>query len=163
MSRHRKLTETTAEARTAGLALAARLILGGLFILSGFSKAVYPPEAFAAALEAYKLFPDALMMPIAQIMPWIELLAGVFLVAGCWLRPATWTLVGLLAGFEVVLLSVVGRGIDVPSCGCYGAYGPHFTPHQAVIFDMFLGCMAFLILTEDRHRFTLDAWIEKGQ
>jgi uncharacterized membrane protein YphA (DoxX/SURF4 family) len=143
-------------------AVFSRVFVGALFVVSGFSKASYPPEAFAAALEGYKLFPDSLLMPIATVVPWVELLAGAYLLAGFQIRRMCVTILGLLAVFEGALLSVIMRNIDLGSCGCYGAYGPHFTPPQAATFDFFLILMALYAFVNSRQPYSLDSWIEKG-
>jgi len=142
--------------------IGARAFVGFLFIVSGYSKAAYPPEAFAASLEGYRLFPDAWLMPIAMVVPWVELLSGAYLLAGFNIRRVAGVLLGLLSVFELTLMSVIARNIDLANCGCYGAYGPHFTPRQATVFDLALIVMAFYVYLYPRQPFSLDAWIEKG-
>ena len=148
--------------RTDWGALGARAFVGFLFIVSGYSKAAYPPEAFAAALEGYRLFPDAWLMPMAMVVPWVELLAGAYLLMGFNIRRMALLLLAMLGVFELVLMSVIARNIDLASCGCYGAYGPHFTPRQAIVFDLALIVMTIYVLIKSRQPFSLDAWIEKG-
>lgn len=143
-------------------AVFARVFVGALFILSGFSKAAYPPEAFAASLEGYKLFPDWSMMPIAQTMPWIELFLGSWLLTGWSIKRVSLALTVLLGMFEAVLMAVITRNIDLANCGCYGAYGPHFTPTQASLFDAALIVMTLWTFANPKQPFSLDAWIDKG-
>lgn len=156
------IRKETQEPATDWVAIAARAILGFLFIVSGFSKAIYPPEAFAAALEGYRLFPDAWLMPIAQVLPWVELLTGAALLSGYLIRRCALVLGGMLLVFEAALLSVLARNIDLAACGCYGAYGPHFTPKQATAFDLMLLVLVFMAYRSSRQPYSLDAWIEKG-
>lgn len=140
-------------------ALAARLLLGGLFMVAGYSKASFPPEAFAASLEAYQLFPEPLLMPIAMVLPWVELLLGAFLVCGYFTRPAAAGLGALLGGFLLSLLSVIVRGLQLDSCGCYGAWGPQLTPHQAFAFDCVLAGLAVMLYLRRDDALSLDRWI----
>jgi uncharacterized membrane protein YphA (DoxX/SURF4 family) len=141
--------------------LLTRVFIGSLFIVSGFSKAAYPPEAFAAALEGYQLFPDSLLMPIALVVPWVELFTGAFLLCGYFTRTSLKMVAALVAVFLVSLGSVIVRRIDLESCGCYGAYGPHLTPGQAFIFDIFLITMVVVLLVRREYPLSLDRWIEK--
>src|SRR5258708_28943132 len=58
-------------------ALGCRLLIGGIFIYSGFENASAPAEEFAAVIQAYYILPPDWTLPFAQIAPWIELILGV--------------------------------------------------------------------------------------
>jgi len=103
------------------LGIAARLILGGVFVYSGWLKAVAPAEEFAYAIETYKIVPAALTMFIAVTVPWLELYLGVFLVTGVFTGYSAFCLGALLIGFEGLLLQAIIRKLPVTSCGCFGA------------------------------------------
>ena len=49
------------------LGIAARLVLGGVFVYSGWLKAVAPAEEFAYAIETYKVVPPGSRWP----RPWL--------------------------------------------------------------------------------------------
>ena len=103
------------------LGIAARLILGGVFVYSGWVKAVAPAEEFAYAIETYKVVPAALTMFIAVTVPWLEIYLGVFLVTGVFTGYSAFCLGALLLGFEGLLLQAIIRKLPVTSCGCFGA------------------------------------------
>ena len=137
-----------------------RLLIGALFIIAGFSKALYPPEAFAAALEAYRLFPDAALMPVALVLPWAELILGAFFLCGYFTRESAAGLALMIVGYLGSLGSVITRRVNLYTCGCYGKWGPKFTPGQAFMFDLLLLTGVLLLAWKPKTPFSLDAWIE---
>src|SRR5258708_930751 len=64
------------------VALLARVLVGGVLIYSGFSKAIAPSAEFAAALAAYRVLPTGVIPMMAQIWPWLELLVGTYVFFG---------------------------------------------------------------------------------
>lgn len=82
------------------------------------------PDAFAAALAAYRLVPQALVPPAARTLPVFELLVGAAI-----LLPATRTL-ALAALAALVLLYAFAIGINLArgrrdiDCGCGGESHP---------------------------------------
>ena len=63
------------------LALAARLILGAVFIYASLDKIAHP-AAFAKDVYNYQILPDALISLTAIGLPWLELIIGAFLLIG---------------------------------------------------------------------------------
>jgi uncharacterized membrane protein YkgB len=97
---------------------ACRLFLGGIFVYAGYTK-VENPLQFAAAIEAYKLLPPAIVLWVVKVLPWTEIVLGISLLAGITIR-YTATLAGaLLAFFIAVMLVTYLRGIEA-YCGCFG-------------------------------------------
>jgi len=103
------------------LGVAARLILGGVFVYSGWLKAMAPAEEFAYAIETYRVVPAVLTMFVAVTVPWLEIYLGVFLVTGVFTGYSAFCLGALLVGFEGLLLQAIIRKLPVTSCGCFGA------------------------------------------
>ena len=92
---------------------AARILVGLVFIASGFSKAVAPPQEFAAVMEAYYILSRESLMPLATFLPWAELIIGVFLVAGYLTRFSAACAMVMLAGFFTAILSTQLRGVPL--------------------------------------------------
>jgi putative oxidoreductase len=115
--------------------LALRLLLGAVFVLSGFTKLLAPAEELALTMESYRLVPVSVTLPAARVLPWIELVAAVFLIVDLWRRAAAAVIAAMLALFVAALSSVLVRGIDIGGCGCFGAAGPKLTPGQALMLD----------------------------
>jgi uncharacterized membrane protein YphA (DoxX/SURF4 family) len=97
--------------------LAARLILGGVFIFSSLDKIIHP-AAFAEAVYNYQILPDTLITLTAMILPWLELILGIFLVLGLWLPGAALLINLLLVTFFGALVFNLARGLDI-NCGCF--------------------------------------------
>jgi uncharacterized membrane protein YphA (DoxX/SURF4 family) len=103
------------------LALVARLILGGVFLWAGAQKA-RNPQLFALDLEAYRLLPSALILPIAYYLPWLEIATGLSLFVPGLRRAALGLVITLLLVFTCMLAIAWLRGLSI-NCGCFGASG----------------------------------------
>ena len=99
------------------LFLAARLILGGVFVYASIDKILHP-AAFAEAVFNYQILPDGLINITAIVLPWLELVLGSLLILGFWMPGAVAMSNLLLITFMGVLLFNLARGLDV-SCGCF--------------------------------------------
>lgn len=142
-------------------ALAARLIVGGVFIYSGLHKAIHPAEEFAAVIESYYILTPPNALIAAKLIPWIELIAGAFLAAGYLTRAAAGVCGSLLAGFIWALLSTITRGVPLENCGCFGK-SIHLTPPQAMTMDAALLLLAILAFKHGQRLMSLDNWVEQG-
>ena len=100
----------------------SRIILGGIFLYSGYIK-LQNPLQFAAAITGYQLFPDSVIIPVTYYFPWIEIALGVLLLAGWKLRYFAIGTMGLLSFFIIILTITYARGIHA-DCGCFGPGGP---------------------------------------
>jgi len=105
--------------RNKHLLCAFRLIVGGLFIYAGVIK-IADPLGFARDIQNYRVLPPAACLFIALALPWFEALSGAFLIVGIFKRTSAWLLSFLLAGFIVLVVVTMARGLDV-DCGCFGS------------------------------------------
>jgi uncharacterized membrane protein YphA (DoxX/SURF4 family) len=97
--------------------LAARLILGGVFVFASVDKILHP-AAFAEAVYNYQILPDNLINLTAIVLPWLELVLGSLLIIGVWM-PGTVIISNLLLlTFIGVLVYNTSRGLDI-HCGCF--------------------------------------------
>ncbi|OGR52668.1 MAG: hypothetical protein A2049_05895 [Elusimicrobia bacterium GWA2_62_23] len=103
--------------------LIARLAVGGVFIYSGLIKALAPAEEFAFAIESYKVVGPQLALIAANVVPWVELWAGLLLAAGVFTRLTAGFIALMLVFFELLLGQAWLRGLEITSCGCFGAAG----------------------------------------
>ena len=95
---------------------ALEVVLGGLFFYAGLQKVLHPYE-FAEAVLAYQLLPESLVGVAVAGLPWLEIAAGLCLVAGLKRRSCLLLLTALVAGFLVVILITMARGLSI-DCGC---------------------------------------------
>jgi hypothetical protein len=111
-----------------------RLLIGGIFIISGLGKLLSPYQNFLYVIQAYQLLPSWGEILAAQIFPWIELIVGVFVFLGLW---TPWSLRGALILFGIFVV-VVGqaliRGLPLENCGCFGEW-IHLKPQMVIIMD----------------------------
>jgi uncharacterized membrane protein YphA (DoxX/SURF4 family) len=96
----------------------ARLAIGGMFIYTGFIH-FSEPAAFAKAIDAYRILPNAFLVNLAAAsMPPIEIIAGFLVVSGIFIEGGSLAISGMLLIFAVALLASLIRGLDI-SCGCF--------------------------------------------
>jgi uncharacterized membrane protein YphA (DoxX/SURF4 family) len=93
-----------------------RIIIGGIFLVSGLGKLLSPYQNFLYVIQAYELLPSWAEVLVAQIFPWMELIVGVFVTLGLW---TPWALRGALVLFGIFVV-VVGqaliRNLPLESC-----------------------------------------------
>jgi uncharacterized membrane protein YphA (DoxX/SURF4 family) len=103
------------------LATAARLLLGGVFLVAGALK-IPDPAAAVRAVRAYRLLPEALVGPVAFGLPVVEVAVGLALLLGVFVRTAALASAVLLVVYLVGVGSAWARGLQI-DCGCFGGGG----------------------------------------
>jgi uncharacterized membrane protein YphA (DoxX/SURF4 family) len=108
-------------------AVAARWLLGAVFIYTGLQKVV-DPVAFLKLVRQYDLVQSAFLLnTIAATLPWFEVFCGAFLLAGIAVRGTAAALLGILFPFTAVvwhraLVLQAAQGIPFCAvkfdCGC---------------------------------------------
>jgi uncharacterized membrane protein YphA (DoxX/SURF4 family) len=105
--------------------LVSRLVLGGIFFLSGLTK-LGVPAAFTASINSYAMpLPAALVQLMAVGLPPLEILIGLALLVGVFTRLMAGISAGLMVVFLIAMLQAAARGLD-PNCGCFA--GPTGNP-----------------------------------
>jgi len=97
--------------------LAARMVLGGVFIYGGLAKVASPRE-FAAIVTSYQILPEKMAIYAAFILPLVELILGTLLVIGLGVRRIAVALSLLLVAFvgAAAVRYLQGSG---GACGCF--------------------------------------------
>src|SRR5918911_1128306 len=103
------------------VALAARLVLGGVFVTSGALK-IPDPAATLRAVRAYRLLPEAVVPAFGYGLPFLEVAVGLLLVAGLAVRGAALASAVLLVMFVFGVASAWARGLHL-DCGGFGGGG----------------------------------------
>ncbi len=116
-----------------------RLILGGVFVWAGIIK-ITNPLGFAQDIANYLIFPQSISFFLALFLPWIEVICGVFIITGLFLRSSSFFLSCILAGFLILIIVTLIRGIDV-ECGCFGSLS------RQVDYKLLLTDCAFLFFS----------------
>jgi putative oxidoreductase len=101
------------------LSLAARVVVGIVFVVAGILKVGHPSD-LGATIVAFRLaLPSAFVGFAAIALPLFEIVLGVYLLLGWQLRIVSIAAAVVLLIFIAALASVVVRGIPT-SCGCFG-------------------------------------------
>lgn len=137
------------------LVLAARLLIGGLFIYASIHK-IQDPAAFAASIRNYLIIPPAWSNLVALTLPWIEVAVGVFLILGIQTRPSALLTTGMLAVFLTAIIYAYSIGLDI-DCGCFGSASGSAgrVGVLTILRDVLLFLISFFILLKDRGDFSI--------
>jgi len=113
------------------LTLAARLVVGGLFVVAGALK-LGDPTAFATEIANYRFLP-AVAPWLAVTLPPAQIVVGAALLGAPrkWRRAAALASMGRLVMCLVAIVHVVRAGINV-DCGCFGGNTGPVTAWTAV-------------------------------
>jgi uncharacterized membrane protein YphA (DoxX/SURF4 family) len=105
------------------LTLAGRLILGVVFIFSGFVKSVDPLGSaykFSDYFNAFKLsFLSFLALPLGVVLSAFEVVLGISLLLG-YRRRITFRILFWFMGFFTLLTLILALFNPVTDCGCFG-------------------------------------------
>ncbi len=77
---------------------------------------------FIGVVDTYRSFPQAASPIAAWALTLTELALALWLAAGKALRHGTAALVALHLIYLVWLAIALGRGLELPNCGCFGVY-----------------------------------------
>jgi len=102
-----------------GLAI-GRLLLGGVFLISGFMK-VGDPLSFADRIHSFQILPDWTIHTVALGLPILEIMIGVSIFIARLRGPALMTSFLLLILFSAGFLQGLIRGLEI-NCGCFGGF-----------------------------------------
>jgi len=98
--------------------IACRVILGGLFLIAGLTKA-YDPAGFATEIQNYHLVPWVGGVLLALFLPWVEIFAAGALFLKRFQRGALLLISAMLIVYSAALISAMARGLNI-DCGCFG-------------------------------------------
>ena len=138
-----------------------RLVVGGMFLVSGLAK-IADPVRFLLTLREFQLLPGALESFLAVYLPWLEFILGLCLVLGILHRTASLLIAGLNGAFIVAIGSVMVRGIEV-DCGCFGLLAdvlhlPDLADGKAIIRNLILIGMCLQIFRSDVTMWALEGY-----
>jgi len=117
------------------VALLARAVVGGVWIVAGLLKLPDPAEN-VRAVRAYRLLPEGVVPLVGHGLPVLEILVGVCLLLGLLTRVAAVVSVLLLLAFVIGIGSAWARGLQI-ECGCFGGgAGPTANATAAYPWDI---------------------------
>lgn len=139
-----------------------RVIVGGIFLLFGFVKAIEPLSIFFESIAAYQMVPGILIPPFGVIVLILEIVFGLFLILGLFSRLSNRVILFLLLIFMIAIGQAMIRGLYLPDCGCSGSFirlGE--TPAQVLSRDILFFIGLLYLEGVKKYGYTLDAFLEK--
>ena len=143
--------------------MVSRIVLGTLFLVSGFSKLLLPQEEFIQILRSYQIIPAVFVDPLSVLVPAVEIFTGSCLTIGLFTRLASLAIVLQLFAFVGLMSFVIASGVEIEDCGCFSGLGIHETPGQIMIRDIILLAIAVPVLLAKKHKYALDILFERGK
>jgi uncharacterized membrane protein YphA (DoxX/SURF4 family) len=130
-----------------------RIIVGLVFIFSGFVKGV-DPQGFAYRLEDYFIvfgtnwaIPYALFLTI--VLCTLEFTVGISLLFNLWVKGSSWVLLAFLTFFTILTFFDAMYNL-VPDCGCFGD-AIKLTNLQTFLKNVVLMVLVIPIFTSKKH------------
>lgn len=126
--------------------LAARVLLGGIFVYGSYHKIALPAE-FAKIIYGYQMLPAFSINLIAIVLPFLEFFAGIALISGIYPRSAAMVINAMLLGFILAITVNLIRGVEF-DCGClsFGETVHAGSAAQLLVRDIVLLLLGFYIL-----------------
>jgi uncharacterized membrane protein YphA (DoxX/SURF4 family) len=140
------------------LGLAARLVVGGVWIVAGVLK-LPDPAGSVRAVRAYDLLPEPIVPVIGHLLPVVEVVLGAALVLGLFTRAAALVSAVQLLLFMGAIASAWARGISI-ECGCFGGGGATEGASSSypleIARDVGLLALSVFLVWAPRSRFAVD-------
>jgi len=141
--------------------LAARLVVGGVWIVAGALKLPDPGES-VRAVRAYQLLPESVVPTVGHLLPVLEVVLGVCLVLGLLTRLAASVSVLLFAAFVFGISWAWAQGLQI-ECGCFGGGGTSEGASSEypweIARDVGLAALSAYLLWRPRTRLALDSFL----
>ena len=122
-----------------------RVILGLIFVLAGFAKAL-DARSFLLTVQQLDLFPAPSILPAAIVVIACEICFGLALLVGFQTRISAGLLAALLLSFVAVIsfALVHGKAVD---CGCFGSMASERLGVGVLLRDilMIAGCLWLIV------------------
>ena len=141
------------------LLLSLRLLLGAVFLISGFQKLTSPYQNFAAVISKFEILSTPAVNLMAQSLPWAEFVLGVFLVLGLWTLPSLVGLWAMNTAFIGAIGSALVRKLPIESCGCFGeAVALSLPKILAIDLSLWVFFLVFFLMSRRVDLPGLDRW-----
>lgn len=134
---------------------------GVVFLYASIDK-IQHPAAFAQAIANYRMVPAVLLHPFAWYLPVVEAAVGLALIVGWQRRGAALLAVLMTAMFIAAITTALVRGLDI-SCGCFDTSEGGKVGLDLLLRDIALLVAAAVPLVMRRDRWSLNAWLGRGQ
>jgi uncharacterized membrane protein YphA (DoxX/SURF4 family) len=143
------------------LGLAARLLVGGVWVVAGALK-LPDPAAGVRAVRAYDLLPESVVPTVGHLLPVLEVVVGLALIVGLLTRWSAAASAVLLVAFILGIASAWARGLEI-ECGCFGGGGTRAGASSEypweIARDLGLLAASLWLVVRPQSRWSLDGWL----
>lgn len=144
--------------------LGARLVLAGVLLYAGWSKAT-DLTGSVQTVVAYEVFSYEVARAVAVLLPVVEIALGLLLLVGLLTRATAAVTCTVLLAFIAGIISAWARGLSI-DCGCFGN-GGQVDPGQTRYLSVLLRDAGFVVLAgwlvaRPESTFSLDRLLKKG-
>lgn len=140
------------------------MVIGGIFVVSGFEKLIGPYQNFLYVIQNYSFLPLSSAEIVARLLPWVEFFLGIFLALGLWLKWTLRAVMALLLMFMVVVIQALVRNLPIAECGCFGALISFSLP-VVLAFDTTVFVLTWFLSfrTKEAERCSLDRYLAQNE
>jgi uncharacterized membrane protein YphA (DoxX/SURF4 family) len=145
--------------RSSNTSFVFRLILGGIFIFTGFAK-VHNIPTLVNEINQYRILPSVLATVYGNVLPYLEIAVGILLVVGIVLR-ITASIAGLmLLSFAAAKIAALIMNLNITICYCFGAARPLLST-QSLAIDFAMMLLAAQIIWFRKEIFSIPDWFKR--
>lgn len=121
VSARRSITASFADSWWPWLSIAARLLVGGVWIAAGYLKVTDLADS-VYSVRNFKILPESMVHAVGYGLPLLEIVIGCLLIVGVGIRVTGLLSALLQLAFIIGIASVWARGLQI-ECGCFGGSG----------------------------------------
>lgn len=135
------------------LLLAARIIVGLMFIIVGIGKISNATE-FAKEIGNYGILPEQLLNIAAISVAWIELVVGLFFLFGVEIKSSGLIIFLLLFVFTSAIVIAMVKGLNI-NCGCYSNIASQKVGMPKVLENIGMMILVLIVLFSKNEKLTM--------
>ena len=152
ISQHRHVKKVKTISQHHYVWLAARVILGGIFMLTSIPK-IANINAFIELVSGYGILPEGLARLFGSVLPWVELYLGCSLILGVFVRLAQVIVIPLSAAFAFGGIYAMTHGSGI-ICGCFGP-AIQITHPVSLTIDTVMLISSIVMVTQEEKDFLM--------
>ena len=155
---------TTPKRWTLLLMPALRILLGSLFLFSGYMKLLAMDEFIRVIYKINFISYDG-ASALAVLVVGFELLIGALLILGLFISQALHLTLLLLIGFTGFLAAVLIFNLEVKGCGCFGRLSTNQITCLDILRNLFLISLTGLLIMKQKlcHPLSIDRYNRPGE
>lgn len=135
------------------LLLAARIVVGLMFIIVGIGKISNAAE-FAKEIGNYAILPEQFLNITAISVAWIELLIGFFFLFGVEIKASGLLIFLLLFVFTTAVIIAMAKGLNI-NCGCYSNIASQKVGMPKVLENTGMMLLTLIVLFSKNEKWTM--------